>query len=75
MFNKNLLSIDPCLYIERYAQRLEFGDKTMEVCKTANRLVSSMSRDWMVEGRRPSGICGAGEVLHHFTSIIELIAI
>lgn len=31
-----------------------------EVAKTALRLVARMKRDWIVAGRRPSGICGAG---------------
>jgi hypothetical protein len=29
------------------------------VTQTAMRLVQSMKRDWMLTGRRPSGICGA----------------
>lgn len=52
-------SPDPAIYIERYAHKLEFGEKTMDVCKTATRLVSRMKRDWLAQGRRPSGICGA----------------
>lgn len=39
---------------------LEFGDKTREVSMTALRLVQRMKRDWMHTGRRPSGLCGAG---------------
>ena len=27
----------------------------------ALRLVSRMKRDWMAQGRRPSGLCGAGK--------------
>lgn len=55
-----LLPPDPCLYIPRFAQMLEFGDKTREVSMTALRLVQRMKRDWMHTGRRPSGLCGAG---------------
>ena len=51
---------DPCLYIHRFAHKLEFEDKTHEVSMTALRLVSRMKRDWMAQGRRPSGLCGAG---------------
>lgn len=53
-------SSDPCLYIPRFAHMLEFGAKTHEVSMTALRLVQRMKRDWMHTGRRPSGLCGAG---------------
>lgn len=52
---------DPCLYIHRFAHKLEFGDKEHDVAMTALRLVSRMKRDWIHHGRRPSGLCGAGE--------------
>ncbi|XP_077477770.1 transcription factor IIIB 90 kDa subunit-like [Stigmatopora argus] len=52
-------AIDPCLYIPRFTQLLEFGDKNREVSMTALRLVQRMKRDWMHTGRRPSGLCGA----------------
>ncbi|XP_071961774.1 transcription factor IIIB 90 kDa subunit-like [Antedon mediterranea] len=55
----NVAAIDPCLYIARFAHKLEFGDKTHDVSMTALRLVSRMKRDWMHTGRRPSGLCGA----------------
>ena len=52
--------IDPSLYIHRFASMLEFGDKTQIVSLTALRIVARMNRDWMITGRRPAGICGAG---------------
>ncbi|XP_055086871.1 transcription factor IIIB 90 kDa subunit-like [Periophthalmus magnuspinnatus] len=55
----NAPAIDPCLYIPRFAQMLEFGEKNHEVSMTALRLVQRMKRDWMHTGRRPSGLCGA----------------
>ncbi|XP_042356484.1 LOW QUALITY PROTEIN: transcription factor IIIB 90 kDa subunit-like [Plectropomus leopardus] len=55
----NAPAIDPCLYIPRFAQLLEFGEKNHEVSMTAMRLVQRMKRDWMHTGRRPSGLCGA----------------
>ena len=61
---------DPCLYIHRFAHKLEFGEKTHEVSMAALRLVSRMKRDWMAQGRRPSGLCGAGELFHRRTSYI-----
>ena len=54
-----LPEIDPGLFIPRFAQKLEFGDKTHDVTLTALRLVQRMNRDWMATGRRPSGLCGA----------------
>ena len=51
--------IDPSIYMHRFSHRLEFGDKTHLVTKTALKLVQRMKRDWIQDGRRPSGICGA----------------
>ena len=55
----NLPTIDPSLYISRFAALLEFGDETQKVAADAVRLVSRMGRDWMHIGRRPAGVCGA----------------
>jgi len=52
--------VDPCLYIQRFAHNLQFGDKTRKVEDTALRLVQRMKKDWIHWGRRPTGICGAG---------------
>ena len=57
-------AIDPCLYIHRFAHKLELGDKEHEVSKTALRLVARMKRDWLHHGRRPTGLCGAGEIVY-----------
>lgn len=43
----------------RFASKLDFGDLTNRVAEDATRLCRRMGRDWMVVGRRPSGICGA----------------
>lgn len=56
-------TIDPSVYIHRFAKHLEFGKDTMKVASDAIRLVSRMNRDWITQGRRPSGICGACLVL------------
>jgi transcription factor IIIB 90 kDa subunit len=45
--------------IHRFAVRLEFAHATQKVAEDAVRLVQRMSRDWIVMGRRPAGICGA----------------
>ena len=51
--------VDPALYISRFADRLDFGDKIQRVIKDANRLAQRMNRDWLQTGRRPAGICAA----------------
>ena len=61
---------DPCLYIHRFAHKLEFTEKTHDVSMTALRLVGRMKRDWMHTGRRPSGLCGAGM----FWVIVSILA-
>lgn len=55
----NIPVLDPCLYIVRFAYRLNLGEKTHDVEMTALRLVQRMKRDWIHTGRRPSGLCGA----------------
>lgn len=57
----NIPAVDPCLYILRFAHKFNLGAQTHEVSVTALRLVQRMKRDWMHFGRRPSGLCGAGE--------------
>lgn len=37
----------------------DFSTLRAAVANTALRLISSMQRDWMQTGRRPSGVCGA----------------
>ncbi|XP_065833406.1 transcription factor IIIB 90 kDa subunit-like [Oscarella lobularis] len=68
-------AIDPCLYVHRFAHKLEFGEKTHDVAMTALRLVSRMKRDWIHHGRRPSGLCGAALLvsarLHNFSRTIR----
>lgn len=66
--SNDTFKLDPCLYVMRYANRMDFGDKTQEVSKTALRLVQRMKRDWIHTGRRPSGLCGAALLIaarHH----------
>lgn len=58
-----VLPILPEDLIYRFAVKLEFALETDKVAETAVRLVNRMSRDWMVMGRRPSGICGACLIL------------
>ncbi|XP_028131953.1 transcription factor IIIB 90 kDa subunit [Diabrotica virgifera virgifera] len=66
----NIPSVDPCLYILRFASKMQFGTKTQQVANTALRLVQRMKRDSIHSGRRPSGLCGAALLmasrLHEF---------
>ena len=76
----NIPAMDPCLYVMRFAHRLQLGDKTHEVSMTALRLVSRMKRDWIHLGRRPSGLCGAALLissrLHDFSrSLTDVVKI
>ncbi|OBT96392.1 transcription factor TFIIIB subunit brf1 [Pseudogymnoascus verrucosus] len=61
--------------IYRFATKLEFGQDTTKVAESAVRLVQRMSLDWMVMGRRPSGICGACLILaarmHNFRRTVK----
>ena len=59
--------VTPFIEVERlilkYARRLEFGVHTYKVAEDAAKIIKRMKRDWMVTGRRPAGLCGAGLVL------------
>ncbi|CAJ2512695.1 Uu.00g008140.m01.CDS01 [Anthostomella pinea] len=57
--NNNVRSIIPEDLMMRFAEKLDFGEFTNKVAADATRLCQRMGRDWMVMGRRPSGICGA----------------
>ncbi|CAM9806629.1 unnamed protein product [Chrysoparadoxa australica] len=54
---KALPIVDPALFIQRYAGRLELGEKTQAVCNLAIKITAQMNRDWINTGRRPAGIC------------------
>ncbi|KAI5867360.1 hypothetical protein GGS23DRAFT_547965 [Durotheca rogersii] len=57
--NNHVKSIIPEDLMYRFASKLDFGDFTNKVAADATRLCQRMGRDWMIMGRRPSGICGA----------------
>jgi transcription factor IIIB subunit 2 len=58
-YSEKIPQIDPSLYIHRFCNKLEFGGKEREVAQTAMRLMQSFKRDWITQGRRPAGLCGA----------------
>ncbi|XP_065225815.1 transcription factor IIIB 90 kDa subunit [Planococcus citri] len=55
--------VDPCLYILRYANQMDLGEKTHEVSTTALRVLKRMKRDSLHCGRRPSGLCGSALII------------
>lgn len=76
----NIPSVDPCLYIMRFANKLQFGSKTHEVSMTALRIVQRMKKDSIHSGRRPTGLCGAALLIaarmHEFNrTIIDMVKI
>ncbi|OBA21531.1 BRF1-domain-containing protein [Metschnikowia bicuspidata var. bicuspidata NRRL YB-4993] len=50
---------DPSLFIQHFAERLDFAEHTAKVCRDATKIAQRMSSDWIYEGRRPAGIAGA----------------
>nr|XP_036212851.1 transcription factor IIIB 90 kDa subunit [Bactrocera oleae] len=76
----NIPSVDPCLYIMRFANKLQFGAKTHEVSMTALRIVQRMKKDSLHSGRRPTGLCGAALLIaarmHEFSrTILDIVGI
>ncbi|WVR08952.1 hypothetical protein IAU60_006011 [Kwoniella sp. DSM 27419] len=51
--------VDPAIYNLRFAHRLDFGTSVHMVATDASRLVRRFKADWMTQGRRPAGVCGA----------------
>lgn len=77
IFNLIIPVIDPSLFIQRFCSKLNFGDKTKSVSNTALKLLQLMDRDWLVTGRRPSGLCGAciliSARMHEFNRSVDQI--
>ncbi|ANZ75761.1 BA75_02787T0 [Komagataella pastoris] len=55
----NLPLADPSLFIQHFAEQLNFGNSKIKVIKDAVKLAHRMADDWIHEGRRPAGIAGA----------------
>ncbi|KAK0528083.1 transcription factor TFIIIB subunit brf1 [Tilletia horrida] len=72
--------VDPSIYIQRFAIMLDFGDEAPKVTSDALRLIKRFKADWMVQGRRPAGLCAAALILaarmNHFRrSIAEVVQV
>lgn len=65
--DNNPLGVKPVIDVEnlilKFARKLEFGSSLYKVAEDAARIMRRMKRDWMVTGRRPSGLCGACIIL------------
>ena len=59
----DLPTVDPALYIHRFATRLDVGDKLQVIVTMALRLVTRLKKDWICTGRRPDGICAAAMLI------------
>ncbi|PVI07363.1 hypothetical protein DM02DRAFT_608901 [Periconia macrospinosa] len=54
---KDIQQMEPLML--KFCRKLEFGEDSHRVAADACRVMRRMSRDWMVQGRNPAGICGA----------------
>jgi transcription factor IIIB subunit 2 len=59
--NKAVQEIEPLML--KYCLKLEFHTAAFKVADDACKLLKRMSRDWMVQGRQPAGLCGACIIL------------
>lgn len=55
----DLPPIDPMFYIDRFCRDLNLGENKREVENTALFIIKNMKHNWMVYGRRPTGLIGA----------------
>ena len=51
--------VEPSIFIARFIALLEFGDDSYKVASDAVRIAARFKQDWIHEGRRTAGICGA----------------
>lgn len=51
--------VEPSIFIARFVALLEFGDDSHKVASDAVRIAVRFKQDWIHEGRRTAGICGA----------------
>lgn len=59
--NRAVQEIEPLML--KYCRKLEFAEDSHRVAKDACAILKRMSRDWMVQGRQPAGLCGACIIL------------
>ncbi|KAH7138917.1 hypothetical protein B0J11DRAFT_421126 [Dendryphion nanum] len=59
--HKTVQQIEPLML--KFCRKLEFEDASHRVAEDACKILRRMSRDWMVQGRQPAGLCGACIIL------------
>lgn len=59
LLHMNVPNIDPSLFLERFAHKLNLKNDIFKVTYTGIKLIQAMTRDWISTGRRPTGLCGA----------------
>jgi len=76
LLNITVPLVDPSLYVPRFCSKLQLTGQS--VPKTALRMIARMSRDWMIIGRKPAGICGAAILvasrMHNAARTVEEVA-
>ncbi|KAG8756900.1 transcription factor TFIIIB subunit brf1 [Serendipita sp. 396] len=51
--------LEPSIFIGRFVAMLDFGEDERKVAEDATRIATRFKEDWIHEGRRTAGICGA----------------
>lgn len=59
LLHMSVPNIDPSLFLERFAHKLNLKNHIFKVTYTGIKLIQAMTRDWISTGRRPTGLCGA----------------
>jgi transcription factor IIIB 90 kDa subunit len=55
--------MNPENLIQRFAADLDFGSDTQRIANEAVQILRRMKRDWIVQGRKPAGVCAAAVIL------------
>jgi transcription factor IIIB subunit 2 len=64
MLKDPMPEVDPAIYNIRFAHRLDFKTEDINrIAQDATRLIRRFKADWMTQGRRPAGVCGACMVI------------
>jgi transcription factor IIIB 90 kDa subunit len=59
----SLPPLDVSLFVYRFAEQLDLGDRTRDVAICALKLIRAMRDDWIEYGRRPLGVVAAALVI------------
>ncbi|CUF86599.1 transcription factor, putative [Bodo saltans] len=59
----SLPPLDVSLFVYRFSEQLELGDRTRDIAICALKLIRAMRDDWIEYGRRPLGVVAAALVI------------